>query len=103
MLTAIVMFKDSDPITHDDAGKRFRISALKYADVPGLIRKYFCIAADGKSGAGIYLWESKEAAEALFTEEWMDKQVGNFGVRPTITWLDCITVVDNLHHDIIHA
>jgi hypothetical protein len=36
-----------------------------------LIRKYYGIAPDGHSLVGIYLWESKAAASAFYTADWV--------------------------------
>ncbi len=103
MITSITAFELTEPVNHDELAQRFKKSALKYAEVPGLIQKYFCVSEDGKFGADIYLWESKAAEDNLYTEEWMERQVINFGTRPTITWMDCLTIVDRKHTEIIHC
>src|SRR3974390_361875 len=45
-------------------------TAHTYEGSPGLIRKYYGIAPDGGSLVGIYLWESKAAANAFYTPDW---------------------------------
>ncbi|MGB7541854.1 MAG: hypothetical protein WA373_00995 [Burkholderiales bacterium] len=45
-------------------------SGTDYKDIPGLIRTYFGIAADGKSVVEIYLWRSKPDADKFFNHEW---------------------------------
>jgi hypothetical protein len=42
-----------------------------------------------------YVWESKAAAEAFFTEELRNKATGLYGVSPTISFLEIAEVVDN--------
>ena len=42
-----------------------KATAHTYQGIPGLIRKYYGIRDDGKSLVGIYLWESKAAAERM--------------------------------------
>ena len=60
----------------------------------GLIRKDYL---NGESGAGgIYLWESRQAAQAWFTDERIDWLQERFGVRPRLTWYDNYVTVDNL-------
>jgi hypothetical protein len=50
----------------------------------GLIRKGYL---NGETGTGgVYLWESRESAEAWFTEERMEELTKRFGVRPRLTW-----------------
>ena len=46
-------------------------TAPSYEGIPGLIRKYYGIAPDGSSLVGIYLWESKAAADAFYTADWV--------------------------------
>ena len=60
----------------------------------GLIRKDYL---NGDTGTGgVYLWESRRAAEAWFTEERMAELTKRFGVRPRLTWYDTHVTVDNL-------
>lgn len=59
----------------------------------GLIRKDYL---NGETGTGgVYLWESRAAAEAWFTEERIAELTGRFGVRPSLTWYDTHVTVDN--------
>jgi hypothetical protein len=46
-------------------------SAHTYEGISGLIRKYYGMSPDGGSLVGIYLWESKAAADAFYTSEWV--------------------------------
>ena len=60
----------------------------------GLIRKDYL---NGESGTGgVYLWDSRESAEAWFTEERMAELTQRFGARPRLTWYDTHVTVDNL-------
>ena len=60
----------------------------------GLIRKDYL---NGEAGTGgVYLWESRQAAEAWFTEAKMDELAERFGVPPRLTWYDTHVTVDNL-------
>jgi hypothetical protein len=45
-------------------------SAGDYKGVAGLIRTYLGLTADGKNVEMIFLWQSKPAADAYFTEDW---------------------------------
>lgn len=56
--------------------------ATNYLDVPGLVRKYFGFTEDAESVIGIYLWHSKEAAEAFYTPEWMAGVTARWGAAP---------------------
>ena len=56
--------------------------ADNYLGVPGLIRKYFGFSEDATSVIGIYLWTSKEAAEAFYSPEWMAGVTERWGAAP---------------------
>ena len=68
-------------------------SAPIYRDVEGLIRKDFLNGED--SGGGVYLWESRAAAEAWFNDDWWGWIEARFGARPTLTYFDHYLTVDN--------
>lgn len=60
----------------------------------GLIRKDYL---NGESGTGgVYLWESREAAEAWYTPKLVASLTERFGVEPRLTWYDTHVTVDNL-------
>ena len=56
--------------------------AGNYLDVPGLIRKYFGYGEGATSVVGIYLWESREAADAFYSPEWMAGVTERWGAAP---------------------
>lgn len=96
MITTLVQFALSEPISLAEATRRFESSAPKYRNLPGLIRKCYVRAEDGRSVGGIYLWESRAAAEAVYNGEWRERVEKLYGVKPTIAWFDTPVVVDNL-------
>ena len=63
----------------------------------GLIRKDYL---NGETGTGgVYLWESRAAAEAWFTAERVAMLAEKFGAAPTLTWYDTHVTVDNLNNE----
>ena len=60
----------------------FDAVADRYLGVPGLIRKYFGFSPDGAQVVGIYLWESSEAADAFYSDEWMAGVTERWGATP---------------------
>ena len=95
MITALVQFALPSPISLAEATKRFESSAPKYQNLKGLVRKYYVRSEDGRSAGGIYLWESRAAAEAVYNGEWRDRVEKLYGARPTIAWFDTPVIVDN--------
>jgi hypothetical protein len=101
MITVIVEFKLPQPISVTQAKETFLVTAPKYKGMPGLSRKYYFLSEDGSKAGGIYLWESREAAERIYTEEWKSFVRGKYGADPSLTYLECPVVVDNLSNQIL--
>ena len=73
MITAIVQFELASAITLAEATRRFEMSAPKYQNLAGLIRKYYIRSEDGRTAGGVYLWESRQAAERVYDDEWRER------------------------------
>src|SRR5215469_16207234 len=86
MIVASVRFALRPGTTLAEATKLFEASAPKYRDVPGLLTKYYVFG--GGQGGGIYLWESREAAERLYTAAWRQMIADRYGCEPEIEWLE---------------
>jgi len=101
MITAITTFRLPKPITLDEARKIFLSTAPKYRDVPGLVRKVYILSREGDTAGGIYLWNSRAEAEALYTESWKAFVREKYGTDPSVTYFDSPVVVDNLTHEVL--
>ena len=95
MITAIVLFKLPANINSADAAELFRGSAPKYQGVAGLLRKYYLFDPESRTGGGCYLWESREAAERVYTAEWRKMIAERYGAQPEISYFETPVVVDN--------
>ena len=82
----------------EEAIKSGTASGPKFFGIKGLIRKYY-LNGDAGSG-GVYLWESREAADAWYNDAWWRRMETNFGVRPTVTYYDSDVTVDNIDHEL---
>ena len=60
-----------------------------------LVRKHFLLSADGKTGAGVYLWPSTEAAQRAHNEVWRQSVIKRTGAAPTSRYFDLLLLVDN--------
>ena len=103
MITAIVQFDLPAPISLEEATRRFESSAPKYRQLPGLIRKYYIRSEDGRVAGGIYLWQTRAAAERLYDQEWRKRVEALYGAVPRISWFDTPVVVDNATGTITEA
>ena len=101
MITVIATFQLMKPISKDEARRMFLSTAPKYQGLTGLVRKYYLLSQDGKTAGGVYLWNSRNEAEALYTESWRDFIRGKYGSDPSVTYFDSPVVVDNLSQEIL--
>lgn len=61
----------------------FRKAVPIYAAVPGLARKYFILTPHGLFG-GVYLWQSKQAADAFYSPEWYARARAAYKADPRV-------------------
>lgn len=101
MITALVQFKLPQPISREKAREIFSSTAPKYKDMRGLVRKYYLLSQDSGTAGGVYLWNSLEDAERLYTDEWKKFIIDKYGTAPTVSYFECPVVVDNLTGEII--
>lgn len=101
MITALVQFTPPAPVPADKLAELSRANAPLYKDKPGLIRKYYVGSEDGDIVGGVYLWESKAAAEATYDDVWRARVTEAYGSPPSVTYFNTPVVVDNRHGEII--
>jgi hypothetical protein len=94
VIIAIVRFPLDPSMSPDDARAAFEASAPSYQSLPGLLRKHYLRAEDGGTAGGVYLWESKAAAEAVYDESWHARLTQRYGAPPTIEYFDSPVTVD---------
>jgi hypothetical protein len=100
MIVAIVTFKLPKRWGVAQAAEVFRSTAPKYLGKPGLVRKHYYLSESGDRAGGIYLWESKAAAEACYSQEWKATVTEKYGVEPDIQYAEVPVSVDNVSHAI---
>ena len=81
-------------MTRDGAKAMFEKSAPNYRGVPGLVRKYY-LYGDDRTGGGVYLWNSREAAERFYSEAWKSMIAQRYGAQPDIIFYETPVIVDN--------
>ncbi|MEJ6022563.1 YdhR family protein [Ramlibacter sp. PS4R-6] len=101
MIISVTTFTLPKAITLDEAKAIFKTTAPKYRDVPGLAKKHYVLSEDGRTAGGIYLWNSRKDAEALYTPAWRDFVKQKYGTEPSITYFDSPLVVDNIAGKIV--
>lgn len=101
MITAITTFNLPKPVTREEARGIFLSTAPKYRGVRGLFRKTYVLSDDGITVGGIYLWNSRREAEAMYTDAWRSFVREKYGTEPTVTYFESPVVVDNVAQEIL--
>jgi hypothetical protein len=95
MITAIVQFGLPKPVSLAEAAQMFESTAPRYQGLPGLVRKYYLRAEDGRTAGGVYLWQSRAQAEQVYNAEWRERVTKLYGNAPQVTYFDTPVIVDN--------
>jgi hypothetical protein len=95
MITAVVRFSLPKDTSRDEARAMFEKSAPNYRGVPGLVRKYYLYGEEGVGG-GVYLWNSRDAAEQFYSDAWKNAVAQRVGSRPEVLLYETPIIVENL-------
>jgi len=96
MITAIVTYKPDPSKTMEDVNNAFKNSIPLFSSVPGLKKKIYCFDEEAFQGTSVYLWESKEAAEACYgSTTFQEAFKKSFGAVPEITFIPALQIVEN--------
>ena len=101
MITVFTTFTLPKPLTLDEARTIFLSTAPKYQGVHGLFRKVYLLSEDGTTVGGVYLWNSRSEAEAMYTESWRSFVREKYGSDPTVTYFETPVVVDNVTRQVL--
>ena len=101
MIIAMTAFTLPKPITPEEARSIFLSTAPKYQGVPGLVRKHYLLSLDGASVGGVYLWNSRLEAEAMYTAAWRAFVRQKYSTDAVVTYFESPVTVDNLTQQIL--
>jgi hypothetical protein len=103
MHTVMWTFKVPPGTSKSQLLETINTTAHTYQGIPGLIRKYYGIAAAGDSIVGIYLWDDKAAADALYTPEWVAMVTKRWGAPPERQDWETPMVVESAQRRLVTA
>lgn len=105
MITAIVKIPIPDTLTSTQYAENVGKITDRFRTIPGLVRKNFLYSGEEKIAGGVYLWESREAAESCYAEggPWREAITSTFGVQPQISFYETPAVVDNKIGEVVAA
>lgn len=95
MIAALVLFENAEQLTLDDAAARFNTTAPSYRGRDGLHSKAYIFAEDGGALGGFYVFNSREDADALYTDAWRVRVTEIYGVEPTVQYFEVPVLIEN--------
>jgi len=95
MIAALVLFDTQGDLNIDEARERFNTTAPNYCGRADLHSKAYIFEDHGSSLGGFYLWESREAAEAMYSDAWKAKATEIYGVAPVIRYFEVPVHIEN--------
>ena len=96
MIIVTTSFPLPKPVTREEARNIFLSTAPKYQGVKGLLRKHFMLSQDGATAGGTYLWNSRQEADAMYTDSWRAFVREKYGTDAIVTYFESPVTVDNL-------
>lgn len=101
MIIAMTSFKLPQPVTPEEARAIFLSTAPTYRGVSGLLRKHYVISDDGSTVGGVYVWNSRADADAMYTDSWRAFVREKYATEPEVIYLDSPVLVDNVAGEIL--
>lgn len=95
MIVAYITFKPAKKLSREEAKKIFTGTSERYRTIPGLVRKYYLFDDANATVGGAYLWETLEAAQKTYNEDWQKFIFNTYQATPEIRYFECPIVVDN--------
>jgi hypothetical protein len=95
MIGAFVTFHYSNNFDERTVRTIAETARARFEGMPGLRLKAFTLNPGTREATNFYVWESEGAAKAFFTDEFLDRVAGLYGVRPTIEFVQVATLVEN--------
>ena len=95
MILELVEFNSPKGWSRQQVAEEARNVIPKWRANKELLRKHFLLELDGKTGAGVYIWPSVEAAQKAHDEEWRQSVIKRTGGAPTIRYFDLFLLIDN--------
>lgn len=95
MIVELVTFRAPPRADWDGILADARATISRWRANAQLVRKHYLLSDDGKECAGLYIWPTREAAEAAHDAAWRAAVTQRIGSAPTIRYFDLQMVLDN--------
>ena len=95
MILAIVTFRYGDDFNPEHFSQTSRARRDFYVGLEGLRQKLYWVDQEHREAGGAYVWQSREAAERVYTPDWKARAEQSFGAKPEIRFLDVTDLIVN--------
>jgi len=96
MICVTVTFRYGDGFDEQAVRKIAETVRGRFEGMRGLRSKTFTVNAEEREAANFYVWESEAAARSFFTEELLEQVTALYGVRPSVDFVQIVTLVENI-------
>ena len=96
MIGVFVTFRYGDKFDEQALRKIAESARAKFEGMPGLRSKAFTLNSGKREAVNFYVWDSEEAAKALFSDQFLEMVAGKYGVRPSVEFVQIATLVENI-------
>ncbi len=102
MYITVVEIDMPDGMTRADVDTAIQGTATRYTHVEGLVRKHY-VAREPNICGGVYIWESREHAEAAHGDpSWLKLIKDGYKTVPRVSYYDVRLIVDNVSGRILN-
>ena len=95
MIGVFVKLQYGDSFDEQGVRKIAETARPRFERLPGLRSKAFTLNPEKREATNFYVWDSEEAARAFFTDQFVDRVAGVYGVQPSVEFVQIATLVDN--------
>ena len=95
MIGVFVTFRYDDNFNEQAIRKIAETARARFENMPGLRSKAFTVNSAKREATNFYVWDSEDVAKAFFTDELLERVTGLYGVRPSVEFVQIVTLVEN--------
>ncbi len=95
MIGVIVTFEFDGDLDRDRVVNVAAEAHAVFEGMPDLRFKFFTFDEKQQRATNFYVWESRDAADAFFSEALRERVTGLYGVSPRIDFVEIAQIVDN--------
>jgi heme-degrading monooxygenase HmoA len=95
MIGVFVTFRYEGNFNEQAVRKIAETARSRFENMPGLRSKAFTVNSAKREATNFYVWDSEDAAKAFFTDELLERVTGLYGVRPSVEFVQIVTLVEN--------